>query len=95
MTLYDVVIVQLLHRIPTVPFQVTSISIASLARSGGGDNSSASYRIPEGEAATSCHTVDTCDQCVGTVEAWQDLITDQIEEPWIIILIHLISSDSK
>ena len=68
LTLYDGFTVQL-HHSSKFPSQVTSINIASLAGSGAGDNSSTSYRIPEGVAATICRTVDTCDYCIDTVEA--------------------------
>ena len=57
--------------------QVTSINITSLAGSRAGDNSSASYRIQGGEEVTILHTDDTCDYCVDTVGALQDLIADR------------------
>lgn len=63
-------------------FPSQMINIASLAGSGAGENSTASYRIPEGEETTICHVIDTCEYCVDTVEALQDLITDKIEEQY-------------
>ena len=62
------------------PSQMATINIASLSGSGVGENAAASYRIPEGEETTICHVIDTCEYCVDTVEALQDLITDKIEE---------------
>ena len=74
--------------------QVTPINIASLAGSGAGDNSSASYRNPGGGEVTIFHTDDTCDLTqLKLCRTW--LQTDQNEEPWFIMLIHLISSDPK
>ena len=38
------------------------------------------YCIPPGEETTICHVIDTCEYCLNTVEALQDLITDKIKE---------------
>lgn len=41
---------------------------------------SASYKIPPGGEVTACHVVSTCEYCVDTVEALEDLIRDTIDD---------------
>lgn len=43
-------------------------------------NTSSTYRIPPGEEMTVCHVVSTCEYCVDTIEALEDLIRDTIDE---------------
>jgi len=38
------------------------------------------YRIPPGEEETICLVVDTCEYCVDTVEALEELITERLNE---------------
>ena len=59
---------------------ISGINIANLT--GGSASSNAVYRIPAGEETTVCHVIDTCEYCVDTVEALQDLIADKIEQKY-------------
>ena len=43
-------------------------------------SSNVQYRIPQGEEVTICHVINTCEYCAETVEALQELITEQISE---------------
>jgi len=42
----------------------------------------ASYRLPPGEETTVCHVIDTCEYCVDTIEALEELIKDKIDEKY-------------
>jgi vacuolar protein sorting-associated protein 53 len=40
------------------------------------------YRIPKGEEVTVCHVINTCEYCIDTVEALEDLIRDTINSTY-------------
>lgn len=42
----------------------------------------ANYRLPSGEETTVCHVIDTCEYCVDTIEALEELIKDKIDESY-------------
>ena len=43
-------------------------------------SSTVQYRIPQGEEVTICHVINTCEYCSETIDALQELITEQISE---------------
>eukprot|EP00592_Proboscia_alata_P004128 CAMPEP_0194365750 /NCGR_PEP_ID=MMETSP0174-20130528/13777_1 /TAXON_ID=216777 /ORGANISM="Proboscia alata, Strain PI-D3" /LENGTH=1000 /DNA_ID=CAMNT_0039140585 /DNA_START=122 /DNA_END=3124 /DNA_ORIENTATION=- len=51
---------------------------------GSGSNQSPahSYRIPSGEEKTICHVIDTCEYCVDTVEALEELIREKMSSEY-------------
>ncbi|CAB9526435.1 sorting-associated protein 53 homolog [Seminavis robusta] len=46
------------------------------------NNTSSTYRIPQGEEMTVCYVVSTCEYCADTVEALEDLIRDTIDDAY-------------
>ena len=62
-------------KLPQPQTQIAA-KMASLANSA--QTTSAVYRIPPGQEVTVCHVIDTCEYCVDTVEALEDLIRDKI-----------------
>ncbi|GMH59891.1 hypothetical protein TrRE_jg13419 [Triparma retinervis] len=66
---------------PYVPVNV----MAGLAAARGEEKvppnpRTSNYKIPPGEEETVCLAIDTCEYCVDTVEALEDLIKDKIDE---------------
>lgn len=60
---------------------IAGVSAASLTGSSSYSSGSSNimYRITPGDETIVCHVIGTCEYCVGTVEALQDLIADKID----------------
>lgn len=61
---------------------IGGLSIAGLTSGISSGGLKEVYRIPVGDEVTICHAIDTCDYCVDTVEALQDLIIDKIADKY-------------
>jgi len=61
---------------------IGGLSIAGLTSGISSGGLKDVYRIPAGEEVTICHAIDTCDYCVDTIEALQDLIIDKIVDKY-------------
>jgi vacuolar protein sorting-associated protein 53 len=69
-------------KLPSPPSEKPSVAVGGLkltASSFGKQADSGSSVIPPGGEITVCHVISTCEYCVDTVEALQDLIRDTIE----------------
>lgn len=61
---------------------IGGLSITGLTSGSSSGGIKDVYRIPPGEELTVCYAIDTCDYCVDTVEALQDLILDKVADKY-------------
>lgn len=62
------------------PMANIAASVSSFGKQENASFLNASYKIPPGGEVTVSHVISTCEYCVDTVEALEDLIRDTIDE---------------